>query len=306
MSQFQIHTFFPIFLIFFGIIHLNQNVLAQNPEFGDRIDLGLIEHDPIDEASGIAASRINRNVLYTHNDSGGENIIYAFNTEGKHLGEYVIEGCDSRDWEDIAIGPGPEDGTSYIFIGEFGDNKAVYDKKFIFRFPEPVINSEQDPVSTTISNTETITFQFPDGNRDAESLIVDPLTRDIYVISKRETKVRVYRFPFPQSTDDTIIPEMVGNLPLHYVVSGDISPSGRDILIKVYDFVYLYTRQPSQDLADVLVGSGIAINYEPEPQGEAVCWKPDETGYYTLSEEKKGVPARLYFYPRLSGKSDPR
>jgi hypothetical protein len=41
-------------------------------------------------------------------------------------------------------------------------------------------------------------FQYPDGSRDAETLLLDPLTKDIYVISKREFEdIRVYRAPYP-------------------------------------------------------------------------------------------------------------
>ena len=36
-----------------------------------------------------------------------------------------------------------------------------------------------------------------------------------------------------------------------------------------------------------------------EPQGEAVCWAADGSGYFTLSEERNNRPAHLYFYPRL-------
>ena len=67
------------------------------------------------EASGIAASRTNPNVIYTHNDSGGEPEIFAIQTTNGHrLATYRLEGADTNDWEDIAVGPGPEPGVSYI------------------------------------------------------------------------------------------------------------------------------------------------------------------------------------------------
>jgi len=34
-------------------------------------------------------------------------------------------------------------------------------------------------------------------------------------------------------------------------------------------------------------------------EGEAICWKADESGYFTISEELGGTPARVYFYPRI-------
>jgi len=29
------------------------------------------------------------------------------------------------------------------------------------------------------------------------------------------------------------------------------------------------------------------------------AWEPEDRGYFTLSEERKGIPAFLYFYPRF-------
>ena len=52
------------------------------PEFGDRLDLGLINNDSLNEVSGLAASRKNSNVLWTHNDSGDENRVFAIDANG--------------------------------------------------------------------------------------------------------------------------------------------------------------------------------------------------------------------------------
>jgi len=43
------------FVTFVSVISFN--VYAADPHFGNRVDLGLIEYDPIREASGIAASQ---------------------------------------------------------------------------------------------------------------------------------------------------------------------------------------------------------------------------------------------------------
>ena len=67
----------------------------------------VLETDRIPEASGIAHSLINENVLYTHNDSGGEASVFAIDTQGKLLAEIVIDGAKNRDWEDIATAIDP-------------------------------------------------------------------------------------------------------------------------------------------------------------------------------------------------------
>lgn len=274
---------------------------CSDPNFGDRQDQGLIEYDPINEASGIAVSRQNPNVLWTHNDLGDEARLYAFNLQGRHLGVYHIAGIANRDWEDIAVGRGPVEGKTYIYIGEIGDILAEHDLKFIYRIPEPIVDSNQAPVNTSISGAETITIQYPDGNRDAETLMVDPLTKDIYIISKWESEVGVYRAPYPQSTTQTIILEHVATLNLTQTVGGDISPSGLEILIKTYSTMYYWCRTPEHTLWQPFENEPVTVPYISEPQGEAVGWASDGMGYYTISEElDDDTPAHLYFYPRLT------
>ena len=121
-----------------------------------------------------------------------------------HLGDSNINGVTNRDWEDIAVGPGPINGKQYIYIGEIGDNSAAYNLKYVYRVMEPDVNSSQNPIDTTLLNIQTISFQYPDGRRDAETFNDYPLTKDIYIVSKREDSVRVYLLSYPQSTTQTI------------------------------------------------------------------------------------------------------
>ncbi len=259
-------------------------------------DMGPLEYGPINEASGIAASSQQKGVLWVHNDSGDTTCLYAVNDKGKHLGVFYIEGAKHRDWEDIAIGPGPRDGQSYLYIGEIGDNSAVSDWKYIYRVPEPKVVPSQRPVNTVLGNVETITYQYIDGNRDAETVMVDPLTKDIYVVSKREDSVGVYIAPFPQSTTAPMTLEKVATIPIHNVTAGDISPSGNGVLIKTYNTIYYWSRRPGQQLWKVFEKQPRRLPYQKEPQGEAVCWHPGNIGYYTVSEEADDIPARLYLY----------
>lgn len=248
-------------------------VYAENPNFGDRQDMGLVEHAGIQEASGIAASRKNEDVLWTHNDSGDINRIFAFDTQGRHLGWYIIKGASNKDWEDMAVGPGPVDGQHYVYIGDIGDNSATRDLKFIHRVPEPTVHASQPIKYTTITGVETITYQYPDGKRDAETLMVDPLTKDIYVVSKREENVRVYLAPFPQSTTETIILEHVATLSFLGVVGGDISATGLEVLIKTYFKVLYWSRMPEQSLSQMFENKPITVPYSASGQVEAVGWR---------------------------------
>jgi len=268
-------------------------------QFGDQVDLGIIQHDEIDEASGIVSSRKNSNVLWTHNDSGDENRLFAFDDQGRHLGIYYIEGSDPRDWEDLAIGPGPMADISYLYIGNIGDNMLRDEVKTICRVIEPDVTVGQDTLTAHVNGAETISIRYPDKIRDAEALMIDPLTKDLFIVTKDSAQAIVFRAAYPQSTTETIEMEAVATLPIGLVVGCDISPDGLEILIKSYFAIYYWKRTPNEPLWQVFENPPLQLPYSFEPQGEAICWRADGMGYYTLSEEFFGLPCHLYFYPRL-------
>jgi hypothetical protein len=278
------------------------NGFGQNiPQIGKRVDLGVIEHPDLVEASGLVESLANEHVFWAHNDRNNQNRLFAFNEAGQHLGIFYLDTIANRDWEGLAIGPGPIDQTDYLYIGDIGDNEAVFDVKYIYRVPEPDVSFDQSPVEETLSGIDTISYRYPDGSRDAETLMIDPQTGDIYVVSKREFEdIRVYRAPYPQSTSEVITLEHVSTLDLWQIVGGDISTSGKEILLKSYTEVYYWKRPATGNLWEAFNDPPTLLPYIEEIQGEAICWAADSLGYYTLSEENSQIPAHLYFYPRLS------
>jgi hypothetical protein len=296
-----------------NLILLFSLLLASDPVFGERQDFGEIQYSPINEASGIVGSYKNENVFWTHNDSGDQNRIYAFNNEGQHLGVYTLQNCSARDWEDIAIGPGPVESQTYLYVGDIGDNSSQYEIKNIFRFIEPNVESNQSPVNETLYNIDIIALQYPDGNRDAETLMLDPLTKDIIIVSKREEFIHIYNIPFPQNTTGTILfPDLIHTMDFYpddssdltRIVAGDISRDGTEILIKSYAHIFHFPRYENQSIAQALTNTMTMVEYMMEPQGEAVGWHPDGVGYFTISEEASNIPCHLYFYPRIVGCMD--
>ena len=265
--------------------------------FENGVNMGLLEHSDLIEASGIAASVKNPGVLWTHNDSGNPNQIFAINENGTHLGLYTIQGAASRDWEDIALGPGPLEGKSYIYIGDIGDNGKINEDKYIYRVLEPAVDAGQSPVTITLSNVETITYQYPDGKWDAETLMIDPLTKDIYIGSKSTPTTKVYVAEYPQSTTTTLTLQLLGELGITAVTGGDISQDGSEILIKDYFFIYHWFRYPGETVWDALSRTPKTVPYTIVLQGEAVCFNPETKGYYTVNEEYEYL--YFHFYPSI-------
>lgn len=261
-----------------------------------RLDLGQIEDNRLNEISGMDNSQINKDVFWLHNDSGDSAQIFAIDNKGKHLGKFSLKNIENRDWEDITVGPGSSDGQSYIYIGEIGDNESIYAVKYIYKIKEPQINFDKVPYDSIIHDVEMIAYKYPDGPRDAETLMIDPLTMNLIIVSKREESVHVYMLLFPQNTDSINIPQQISTLPITQVTGGDISNSGKKIIMKNYDNIYYWLRKPGQSLRDAFSQFPEHLTYIVEPQGEAICWSNDEKGYFTLSEEPDNIEARLYFY----------
>ena len=262
--------------------------------------MGPLSNQAIDEASGIAVSRQNSSYIWTHNDSGDMNRIFLIRNDGTYLGTFRLLGAGNRDWEDIAIGPGPIEDKNYLYIGEIGDNRGIYPIKYIYRLQEPDINLADSTAQwVDVADVDRISFVYPDGiMMDAETLLVDPWTKDIYIITKREYPVTVYKLPYPQSRVDTTVAIKYGTLPFTTATAGDISADGKEILVKTYDKVFLWTRNEGETIGDAFMRQPLRVPYTPEMQGEAIAFPEDRSGYYTLSESRGGVTPVVFFYKR--------
>ncbi|MEN7549673.1 hypothetical protein AAG747_17250 [Rapidithrix thailandica] len=291
-----------LLLGFFACNNNNESKAPEEPDIEYAFETaltkeGTLANEEINEASGLVASRSNVGMFWTHNDSGDTSRIFLFDKEGKNLATYYLNELPARDWEDIALGKGPEEGVHYLYIAEMGDNNAQYDTKHIYRLKEPVWDAEGEHL---VNEVEDIQFVYPDGKRDAEALMADPLTGDLWIVSKREEKNRIYRLPSPHSLDTVIVAEYYGEIPVHNSNGGDISANGTEILLKNYDKIFYWPRAENQTVAEALLSQvPQELYYEVEPQGEAIAWDPSGNGFYTLSEERSNVEAVLYYYERL-------
>ena len=262
-------------------------------KFKPGVKIGTIKTDLIQEASGIAASRKNKSILWVHNDSGSSSVLYAINYTGKLLGTFIIKDARCRDWEDIAIGPGPDKNKDYLYIGDIGDNESKHSKVTIYRVPEPNVNSNASDKKIEIGPPDVIELTFPDRPKDSETLLVDPLNGDIYLITKRNLFSRVYHAPYPQSIDKPAEMVYVAILPWGFATGGDVSPDGKLVIVRVPASALIWKRSENEPLWRAFLGQYLDIELIPEPQGEAICFNSNGLGFFTLSE-KANQP--LYYY----------
>jgi hypothetical protein len=148
-----------------------------------------------------------------------------------------------------------------------------------------------------ISEFDKITFRLNGGSKDTETLLLDPKTKNLYVVTKRESPVHLYEIKYPYTEKVNTAAEMI-SLPMTRIVGGDFSPDGDELLLKNADDVFYWKGLSSQPVTERLKSPPQRVEYQKEPQGEAITWARDGNGFFTLSEVTKGKNVYLYFYKR--------
>ena len=265
---------------------------------------GSIANTEITESSGLAASKCQPNVYWTHNDSGDDAYIYAMNKSGGRLGTWKIPNAENLDWEDIALFK-DNAGKCFIYIGEIGDNQSKRDVHIIYRIREPKVSApkvsadeassaKQQPRIT--EQADTIRFTYPDSKHNAETLLVHPTTADIYIVTKRVSgPAGVYRLKSKFDDGIEVIAQKVADIsmpavPNGFVTGGDISPDGRYAVICDYAAAYEFTLpENSTNFDDIWQQTPESIDVGNREIGEAVCYTPDG-GSIVLTSEGKNAP----------------
>jgi hypothetical protein len=271
--------------------------LARAATIGPPVLIGTITSASLPEVSGLVDSRANANTFWVHNDSGNPSEFFAINHQGALLGTFPLSGAPAGDWEDIAMSPKPS-GGNYLYLGDIGDNNSNRSFITIYRTDEATSTASATIPARSYAEAK---LQYPGGPRDAESLFVDPVTRDMCIIAKT-TVPEIYSVPASAFNNPNLTTVMtaLGTLgaPLKLPTAADISPDGLHILVRnsKTNTGYLFERVSGESIADALHGPGIPFAVGSEPQGEAIGWAANGTGFYTSSEMAGTGSAPIYSY----------
>ncbi len=280
---------------------LEGEVIARkdNP-YGEAEVLGRLEHSRITESSGIAMSRANPGLMWTHNDSGHPPELFLIGPEGEDRGVFRLENARNRDWEDIASIE--LDGRNLLLVGDVGDNARRYDTYTIYVVEEPRIESDEAE-GGSLTPEMAIEFTFEDGSRDCESLGFDPLTRTIYMIDKprlrragqgEQRRPNLYRLPLPeQEPDEPLEARIVGTLPRILPTAMDISPDGQRMIVLTYGDAFEYHRRGDESWAEAVKRKPYRVSMPLRRQGEAMCYDLDGRALYSTTEGRRSPLWRL-------------
>ena len=178
----------------------------------------------------------------------------------------------------------------------------------LYRFPEPTVSATGPKVTGTITAFDTFVYRYADANgtfiapRNAESLMIDPITHDVYIVEKKVQTIGgvkqnwVFRLDQPLQNGVTNVARKVAiTTTAKSYVSADISPSG-DIALKAGTVAYIWPRTGATVEATFNAHPAAPCTASPLIASEAIGWAPD--GLWMVPDGVVPAPVvRLAFAP---------
>jgi hypothetical protein len=252
------------------------------------------------EASGVVQSSIDPDFAWVINDGGNSAELFLVNVKsGRTVTTLELDSLTNTDWEDMAFYQDPT-GTNYLLIADIGDNLGLRNSVSVYKFLEPALNE----IDTLLSlqhyqplGFEEISFVYESGPMDAEALLLNPENGELYIITKRTLRNRLYHVD-----QDSAKAFYKGDFTLYMCTAGDAKIINNDhieIVVRNYDRMILWEGNIGQSIESIMSQTPKLLPYTYiEEQGESV-WFTKENGIGTASETRNGVEGRIAIYKKL-------
>ena len=225
-------------------------------------------------------------LIYTLEDSGNKNAIYAINSEGKLDKTITIANAKNVDWEDIT-----KDKNGNIYIGDFGNNDNDRKDLCIYKINKNQLNKDQASAEYRISFSYPEQTEFPPKKKemfyDVEGFF--EYQNYFYLFTKNRSKgfdgtAYIYKIANKAGTQKaTKIGEFktCNNYNHCVLTSATISPDGKKVVVLSHDKIVLF-KGFKGDLFHKGTQTEIKLNHFS--QKEAIVFKDNNT--LLIADEK--------------------
>lgn len=191
------------------------------------------------------------------NDSGDSGRLFVVDRTGDTVG---VTRWDDEPDDVEALAPA---GPGHVWVGDIGDNRAVRESIEVTRVPVGTGEREVDE--------ETYELVYPDGAQDAETLVTDPRTGRLYVVTKGFLGGTAYAAPAELAPDEPNVLEAVGTSILPMATDGTVLPGGAHVVVRSYTAAGVYTFPGFEKVG--------TFTLPPQEQGEGITAGPDGALY---------------------------
>lgn len=273
-----------------------------------------IASKPIEEASGLEASRSYRGRLYHNNDSGDDLRFFVTDMAGGDLKIVNLKGPKPADIEDLSLGPCGA--KTCIFLGDTGDNAGARSEVAF------TLLVEKKTYAETATPLRVVRARYPDGPHNVEAFAVHP-DGDLFVVTKpvdrqmaKPGPALVYKLSANQlrQTDgvqvfskvgELDLPKLLPDLPFYgWISTGlDISRDGKRAVLLTYMAVVELGFDLAHGVPGKLIpGDNVSIfRAPPLVQQEAIALLPDDSGF--LYDTEAGRKASTFPLNRVTCQS---
>jgi len=282
---------------------------------------GALQTTAITEASGMAFSGQQPNLLWLINDSGNDASLFAVTTRGNSVASYRLD-VDNRDWEDLA--QFNVNGESFLLIADIGDNLRNQSSYRLHLLPEPLPDTRNSSVEEPILQP-LITFElmYEDGAHNAEAAAIADdgmlyiITKDdvpmVYAAPIREaldsatansaiggsrqtipllaTRIGSFRQPSLSAADSLV--NLVTGVSLNAITALDVDNNLGEAWFITYRGIYRLPAASSGGWPDVLLASPVKLANHDLNQAEAMAVSPNNEGVFVTSEGRGSPLLRL-------------
>ncbi len=252
--------------------------------YGEGRKIAELVNREINESSGLACGRANRDVFWTHNDSGNRPQLFAFGLKGEDRAVVTVSKARNYDWEDMASFS--YEGRHFLLVGDVGDNRAKRKEYILYIIPEPKLNTGKRRTTLSVATFQTIRFRYEDGPHNCESVAIDPQTHTIYLVSKSHgNSCKVYSLPWRKGKSSIpLLARAIATLNIPATTAMDISSDGLRAVVLTYGDAFEFVRTPEETWKQGFSRSPRRIRMPGRVQGETICYGPDDKTLYLTSE----------------------